>query len=192
MRSKKKLTLAVLTLTLIAVLVGPMAVAAAPNGTNGTTMVVYAPLGLRLRTGTSLSEPVLLVLYNGEQVTVLGEPVWNQGIRWSNVQVTRWGITTTGWAASAYLADYPGYVEPRDSFEGDSGCKVTASAGLRLRSEPSLSAQISRIVPYGTILVPTGDATVAADGYTWQNLYINGTSLWGAGEYLECWEGNGE
>ncbi len=187
MRSKKLLTLAVLTLALAALLAVPMAAFAAPNGANEATMVVYAPLGLRLRTGTSLSEPVLLVLYNGEQVTVLGEPVWNQGIRWSNVQVTRWGVTTTGWAASAYLANYPGYDEPRDGFIDDEGCKVTAAAGLRLRAAPSLSGAISRIVPYGTILVPTGEAVVSADGYTWQDLIINGTSLWGAREYLECW-----
>jgi uncharacterized protein YgiM (DUF1202 family) len=187
MRSKKLLSFAALVITLAAVLLGPMAVAAAPNGANGTTMVVYAPLGLRLRTGTSLSEPVLLYLVNGEQVTVLGQPVWNQGIRWSNVQVTRWGVTTTGWAASAYLANYPGYDEPRDSFVGGPGCKVTAAAGLRLRSTPSLAGAISRIVPYGTILVPTGDGPVSADGYVWQKLFINGTSLWGAKEFLECW-----
>ena len=101
--------------------------------------------------------------------------------------MTRWGITTEGWVASAYLANYPGYDEPRDGFVGGPGCKVTASAGLRLRSTPSLTGTISRIVPYGTILVPTGAPPVAADGYNWLSLYINGTSLWGAREFLECW-----
>ena len=75
MRSKKILSMAALLITLLAVLVGPMAVAAAPNGTAEVTMVVQAPLGLRLRSGTSLSEPVLLVLVNGEQVSVVGDPV---------------------------------------------------------------------------------------------------------------------
>lgn len=186
MRSKKLLSVLVLSIALAAMLLAPMAGSAAPNGTAATTMVVNAPLGLRLRTGTSLSEPVILMLLNGEQVTVIGEPVWNQGIRWSNVQVTRWGITTTGWAASAYLANYPGYAEPRGNFTNGANCKVLAPAGLRLRSAPGLTGTISRIVPYGTVLVPTGASPVSADGYTWRSLFINGTSLWGAGEFLDC------
>ncbi len=187
MRSKK-LSIIVVLAALAAILLVPMAGAAAPNGANEQTMVVQAPLGLRLRSGTSLVEPVLLALRNGEKVTVIGEPVWNQGIRWSNVRVTRWGVTTTGWAASAYLANYPGYDEPFGHFSNGPGCKVIAPAGLRLRTAPTLSGWIGRIVPYGTVLVPTGEATVAADGWTWQNLYINDVSLWGAREFLECSE----
>lgn len=183
MGKRKLFSTAVFIIALSAMLLLPLAASA----DDGTTMVVYAPLGLRLRAGASLSDAVLLVLYNGEQVTVFGDPVWNQGIRWSNVEVTRWGVTTTGWAASAYLASYPGYEEPRDHFTGEAGCKVTATAGLRLRTAPTLSGTISHIVPYGTILVPTGEADVVADGYTWTNLYTNGTSVWAANAYLECW-----
>jgi hypothetical protein len=185
MRSKK-LSIIIVLAALAVILLVPMVGAAAPNGANATTMVVHAPLGLRLRSGTSLAEPVLLFLFNGEKVTVMGEPVWNQGIRWSNVSVTRWGVTTTGWAASAYLKNYPGYDEPLGNFENGPGCKVVASSGLRLRTGPTVKASIARIVPYGTVLVPTGELPVSADGWTWQNLFINGNSLWGAREFLEC------
>ncbi len=185
MRSKK-LSFIILFAILAAMLLVPMVGAAAPNGAQEKTMVVRAPLGLRLRSGTSLVEPIHLVMFNGEKVTVIGEPVWNQGIRWSNVRVTRWGVTTTGWAASAYLANYPGYDEPFGHFHNGPGCKVTATVGLRLRTAPTLSGRIARIVPYGTVLVPTGEATVHADGWTWQSLYINNVSLWGAREFLDC------
>lgn len=185
MRSKRLLSFIVLVAVLAAALLAPLA-ASAVSPAGGTALSVNAVRGLRLRSEPNLSAPLLLALWNGERVTAIGEPVWAQGIRWSNVQVTRWGVTTTGWAASAFLTSYPGYVEPRGNFVNGANCKVLAPAGLRLRSTPSLTGAIARIVPYGTVLRPTEAATVVADGHTWRNLFINGVALWGSTTFLDC------
>jgi len=157
----------------------------APLANGEATYVVDAPLGLRLRSGPSLVDAIILVLYNGESVQVVSEPVWAQGIRWVQVEVTRNGTVYTGWCASAYLANYPGYDEPYDGYGGELGYKVTASIGLRLRSGPGLGYWVERIVPYGTVLEPTGSGTVWADGLEWRELTLNGETVWAAAMYLE-------
>lgn len=165
----------------LALALAPASLAAPPGA---TTMVVQSPLGLNVRTEAKLIAPVVIVLRNGENVTVYGDPVWNQGIRWVQVAVSRWGYNYEGWASSAYLANYPGYDEPTDAFCGK-GYKVTAPGGLRLRSAAGLKSTIVRIVPYGTIL-HGGDADpVVMDGYTWRQLKYNKQPCWAASEYLQ-------
>lgn len=170
-----------LAVVILSLLLAP-AVFAAPPGQ--TTMVVQAPLGLNVRTGSRLIDPVVIVLKNGETVTAFGESVWNQGIRWVQVSVSRWGYNYEGWCSSAYLANYPGYNEPADAFTGQ-GYKAIAPGGLKLRSGPGLSYSIMRIVPYGTILHGGTADPVVADGYTWRQLKYNQTPTWAASEYLQ-------
>lgn len=165
----------------LALALAPASLAAPPGA---TTMVVQAPLGLNVRTGHNLAAPVVIVLRNGENVTVYGQPVWRQGIRWVQVSVSRWGYNYEGWCSSAYLANYPGYDEPTDAFCGN-GYKVTAPGGLRLRSGPSLTASVVRIVPYGTILVGGPAAPVTADGYTWRQIGPALNYVWAASEFLQ-------
>ena len=160
----------------------PLAVTAAAS--IEWTNVVDAWLGLRMRTGPNLTEPITLVLYNGEEVRVKGDPIWAQGIRWSQVDVTRWSGTVEGWVASAYLANYPGYAEPVGHFEGD-GYKVTASIGLRLRTSPGLGHAVKRIVPYGAMLVETGTPDKYVDGVWWRELSLDGEPVWAAVQFLE-------
>lgn len=166
----------------LALFIAPASLAAPPAT---TTMVVQAPIGLNLRSAANLAAPVVLVLLNGETVSVAGDPIWYQGIRWTWASVTRWGYTYEGYCASAYLANYPGYDEPIDGYTGSDGYKVTAPSGLRLRSGPGLIYYVKRIVPYGTILEPTGADTVWADGYEWIQLQYNGSTVWAAKAFLQ-------
>ncbi|MEA3406745.1 MAG: hypothetical protein U9R48_01525 [Chloroflexota bacterium] len=192
---RRKLTYVIATAMLMtALFVAPLSVQAAPpvppSGDGdapptvaappieGTPTTVRAPYGLRLREGPSLTDRIILVLYNGETVYPSAGPVWNQGISWTFVHVRRWGWTYEGFCASAYLANYSGY-----SPTGESGVKVVAYGGLRLRSGPGLWYYTRRIVPYGTILQPTG-ATRWGSGLKWTQVSVNGTYLWAASKYL--------
>ena len=141
--------------------------------------VVNAPLGLKLRNGYSLTSSVVLVLYNGQTVYELASPVWNQGISWTKVRAYRWGYYYDGWCATAYLSSYGGWAAT-----GETGLKVTATGGLRLRSGAGLGYAIQRIVPSGTILAPTGAGSVWNDGIQWTQVYLNGAAVWGASDYL--------
>lgn len=178
---KGKIVRVLFVVAVLSLMLAPASVAAPPGA---TTMVVQSPLGLNVRTGSRLIDPVVIVLRNGETVTVYGEAVWNQGIRWVQVAVSRWGRNYEGWCSSAYLANYPGYDEPTDAFTGK-GYKVIAPGGVRLRTAPGLKSTVMRIVPYGTIL-RRGDADpVLADGYTWRQLKFNNQLCWAAGEFLQ-------
>jgi hypothetical protein len=173
---------------LVGLILAPMAVSAeeAAVDTGEWTTVVGARLGLRVRSGSSLSDSITFVLYNGNEVKVIGEPVFNQGIRWVELDFVRWDdVHVGGWVASSYLDNYPGYEEPYDGYEGTAGYKVTSSIGLRLRAGPGLGYWVERIVPYGTVLERTEVAGVTHNGLHWVELNVDGEGLWAASEYLD-------
>jgi uncharacterized protein YgiM (DUF1202 family) len=172
-----------LLLALALLLATPLAASA-----DTVSATVQAPKGLNLRQNPGLDATILLGLYNGETVTVLDgltTPIYANGVRWVEVGVWRWGYWYTGYAAFAYLdkyGAYGGYHEPVGEWGGSDGLKVTAGA-LNLRWGPGLAYGIGRVVPYGTVLEKTGAATVAADGYNWQQVTTGG-GLWGANAWL--------
>ncbi len=175
-------TIAVIALA--ALLCAPLAVAAddgpaAQGCTTAGDMYVTAYLGLRLRSTPSLASQQVGILWNGEHVKVIGCDVRADGILWSNVEVSRFGTTLTGWASATYLTT-GGVNTP-----GPASCEV-ATAALRLRAAPSLSGAILRIVPRGTTLLTTSTPETMADGYAWKNMTISGTSVWAAKTYLQC------
>ncbi|MBC7236042.1 MAG: hypothetical protein H5T69_09380 [Chloroflexi bacterium] len=176
---------------LLVLMLTPVAVSAAPATPSseshpvvaapplfGPPTVVRAKYGLRLRTGPSLVDPVILVLRNGETVYPGGGPVYNQGISWTYVRVIRWGRAYEGFCATAYLASFGGYTPT-----GESGLKVIAPAGLHLRLGPGTGYRVARTVPYGTILKPTGIYQWNG-GIKWTKVGIDGVFLWAAAAYL--------
>ena len=154
----------------------PVAVKAPPVQGTPTTVTAYS--GLRLREGPSLADPIILTLRYRETVYPSAGPVWNEGISWTFVGVYRGGLYYEGFCATAYLAQQ-NYVEP----EPETGLKVTAKWGLRLRSGPGKWYSIQRIVPYGTILQSTG-YTQWSGGLQWTEIAIDGLLLWAASVYL--------
>jgi len=179
MERKRKLACHVLLVAAVmAMLIVPMSVHAAPPVPGAPTRVVLAPHGLRLREDPGLCAPIILTLYNGELVYPLAGPVWNQGISWTFVRVHRWGYHYDGYCASAYLGNAGGHIP-----SGGHGLMVTAQAGLRLRSGPGTWYATRRIVPYGAVLRSTG-ASQWGGGILWKQVSINGVWLWGASSYL--------
>ncbi|MHB0856019.1 MAG: SH3 domain-containing protein [Anaerolineae bacterium] len=182
-----RLFMPVIMLVLAAVV--PMSVAAAPPNPPsvaappvfGAPTTVNAYGGLRLREGPSLSDPIILVMPNGATVYPAGEPIMNEGLSWTYVRYYGRVYYYEGFAATAYLGTGGGTVPPPSG----SGLKVTAGIGLRLRSGPGLGYAIQRVVPFGTILQPTG-ATQWADGLQWTQVTYGGLTVWAASMYLQA------
>ncbi len=188
MRGRQLLRVLLPLAVLVGLILAPMAASAedAVVADGEWTTVVGARLGLRVRSGPSLSDGITFVLYNGNEVKVVGEPTWYQGIRWVEVDFVRWDdVHVSGWVASAYLDNYPGYDEPQDGYEGTAGYKVTSSIGLRLREGPGLGYWVAKIVPYGTVLERTETAGVTHNGLHWVELDVDGVGYWAASEYLQ-------
>ena len=145
----------------------------------GAPMTVRAWGGLRLREGPSLSDRVMLVLYNGETVYPGAAPIWADGYSWTFVKVYRYGRWYQGFCANMYLVPGGGTPPPPVVH----GLKVTAAAGLRLRYAPGLAYGICCVVPYGTILQGTGN-TASASGLQWSEVIYGTRRLWAASMYL--------
>jgi hypothetical protein len=180
MGPKVKLLIRMITLlSLVGVmLLLPLSALAAPPPP-GPMVYVTAHLGLRLRQAPNLASPVIMTLSKGQPVHPLDPPVFNQGMSWTHVRVFRWGHVYEGYCATAYLSSYGG---PTPT--GETGLKVTAAGGLRLRAGPGLGYATLRIVPWGTILQPTG-VTQWGSGILWTKVRFNGTYLWAAQMYLQ-------
>lgn len=152
---------------------------AAPSSLGSPTTVV-AKEGLWLREGPMLSDPTVLCLANGETVYPSAGPMWNQGIEWVWVIVYRHGVSYQGFCAAAHLANYGGYAPTSES-----GLKVVAPWGLRLRTCPGKACKVGRIVPYGTVLATTGTVQWAG-GIQWSEVYIDGVTMWAATSYMQA------
>jgi uncharacterized protein YgiM (DUF1202 family) len=143
------------------------------------TTTVVAPVGLKLRTGAGLTRAVILTLRNGETVFPISDLVANQGISWVRLRVFRAGVCFEGWASAAFLARWASVAPP---VAGER--RVTASAGLRLRSGPGTSFAVLRIVPLGTRLGFTGGEQ-SADGIVWVRVRVDGREFWAARNFVE-------
>jgi len=178
---KTKRILVVLLLATCLLLSLPLAALAEPAAAPAAsgTKVVTAQAGLKLRSGPGLGYGVITVLSYGQPVTPISGPVWGDGISWTYVKVHRGGYWYEGYCATTYL----GYGGGHPPAPGGHGLQVTAAAGLRLRSGPGTGYAVWRVVPYGTILRPTG-AQRWGNGLLWSQVVIGGSYLWGASAYL--------
>lgn len=61
--------------------------------------------------------------------------------------------------------------------------RVTASAGLRLRSGPGTTYSIQAVAPAGTILKSTGNISWTG-GWSWVEVMYGGRLLWASAKYL--------
>lgn len=165
-------------------LMWPAAAAAAPLSAAEWTYVVDAPLGLRLHNEAGLLTDVLLVLYEGEDVRVEGDPVYVDGLWWRQVRVERRAGDFTGWVASAYLANGSAEMATEGPESGDVYV-VTARPGLKLRTAAGLTAAIVSRVPRGTRLQATGAGVRRVDGLVWRQFSLGDETVWAADAYLE-------
>ena len=172
-----------LLLAVALLLLTPLAASA-----DAVTATVQAPKGLNLRENPGLNEPILLGLYDGETVSILdglSTAIYSNGVRWVEVGVWRWGYWYTGYCAFCLPESVWGLRRlPRAQGRVDG---PRWPQGHRRRAQPALGPRpgvcIGRVVPYGTVLEKTAAATVAAYGYTWQQVDVGG-GLWGANTWL--------
>jgi uncharacterized protein YgiM (DUF1202 family) len=131
---------------------------------------------LNLRQGAGLSYAVIVTLWQGAPLTIIGAPVAASGHTWYPV---RTGYGTEGWVAGEFLS--AGTVPSPDFPEGST---AETTARLNVRSGAGLSYAVIVTLWDGAPVTITG-APVAADGYTWYPIRTGyGTECWVAGEYL--------
>lgn len=143
----------------------------------GDEVVVNTDI-LNLRANPSLSATILMTLPSGTALTVTGGPTTAEGHTWYQVK-TAGGVT--GWVAGEFLA--AGGDNGGATYKVGDKVIVNTDA-LNLRSAAGTSAPVVKVLATGTALTVTGGPT-SADGYTWYQVKTaDGTSGWGAGEYL--------
>jgi uncharacterized protein YgiM (DUF1202 family) len=181
--NRTRRALATVSLLVVIALVVPSMVLSAPSMAAEWTYVVNARLGLRMHAEAGLLSKITLVLYNGEDVRVEGDPAYADGLWWSQVRVERRAGEFVGWVASAHLANYE---EAEDSEGPESGpvYVVTARLGLNLRSSAGLRGVVLHTVPTGTRLVATDAAVRQVDGLTWREFALADETVWAAEPFV--------
>jgi len=184
MKSASRTGMTAVILALLVTLMWPAVAAAAPLSAAEWTYVVDAPLGLRLHDKAGLLTDVLLVLYEGEDVRVEGDAVYQDGLWWRQVRVERRAGDFTGWVASAYLANSGAEIATGGPESGDVYV-VTARLGLKLRTAAGLTAAVVSRVPEGTRLQATGAGVRRVDGLVWRQFSLGDGTVWAADAYVE-------
>jgi len=148
----------------------------------GIAVLVASPTGsAALRAQPTGSAPLVRALLNGTPLTITGASRGAEGQIWWPVQ----GDGVAGWLVAVVLV--PGVAPPGSSPApapaptaiGD-GVAVVVNApggGANLRSQPSTTAAIVRVVASGTTLRVTG-ASRDAEGYVWWPVQGDGVAGW--------------
>ncbi len=157
---------------------------------------------VNLRTAASTSSPSLGVISSGTTVAVTGPSVTSGGLIW--VPVT--SSLGSGWIAGNYLASNPTVTPTRTPAPPTStqtpggsaptrtatrppggfipGDAVRTTANVNLRSAPSTSATVIRVIPGKTEGVVTGPG-VKSGGTTFYLVSVSGSAGYVAGSYLQ-------
>ncbi len=146
---------------------------------------------LRVRAEPSLSASIIAGLGNETVVEQLADAARDSdGHRWVRVKAATGGRLVTGWVASEYLTRIgQGGSQATDGIAETSETthRVTATS-LRLRTEPSTSADITVELVNGTVVVRLADPAQEGDGHRWVRVKTtaDGRSVegWVASEYL--------
>lgn len=152
--------------------------------------------GLRLRDGPSFDAATLMVIPEGAEVAVIGEPRWDEARNvWA--EVSYGGVS--GFAFGAFLAvkfgdpgARPAGVSVATQPAGASAIAVGSSVevvktdgqGLNIRSRPGYSAPVAGIAPEGTVLRVIAGPRVDDRGITWWGVDYGGLQGWAHGSYL--------
>ena len=130
--------------------------------------------GVRMRAQPDTSAAIVVNnLGPGTMVTTVSDQVVSaDGYDWRNVQTA---AGQTGWVASQFLV----LDQSAERFS-------VTSDGVRMRAQPSISAQIViSNLAQGAIVTALSDQTVSAGGYTWRNVQAStGQDGWIADAFL--------
>lgn len=108
--------------------------AGAANATFPVGANVVTTAALNVREGAGLGYPIIVTLWEGAPVTIIGAPVWADDYEW---YLIRTGYGTEGWVAGNYLSY--GTVDSPDFAEGDN---VVTTSALNLREGAGLSYSV--------------------------------------------------
>lgn len=148
----------------------------ASNATFPVGANVVTTARLNVREGAGLDYSIIVTLWEGAPVTIIGEPVWADDYEW---YLIRTGYGTEGWVAGEFLS--AGTVPSPDFPEGST---AYTTAALNVREGAGLSYSVIVTLPEGAPVTITG-APVAASGFNWYPIVTNdGTEGWVAGAYL--------
>ena len=150
---------------------------AEPGGNEGTQVGAGGPLfrvttgGARLRAAPGTSAPILIADLgaSAELVAVDDQLVPGDGYTWRHVRAPDGQV---GWVAAELLEAVPPTLY------------VVTDDGVRLRSAPGLSGQITTRLAKGTVVTDLRAAVERADGHDWRHIAANGSRGWVAADYL--------
>jgi peptidoglycan/xylan/chitin deacetylase (PgdA/CDA1 family)/uncharacterized protein YraI len=141
----------------------------------GDTVRVTA--GLYLRTGPGTGSSVTTTMPTGTICTVVAGPTLANGYAWYQLD-TPYG---RGWAADVALEKTTTTPPPSGSFAPGETVRVTA--GLYLRTAPSLTSGVITTMPTGTVCTIVSGPSPSG-GYTWYQVDTPYGRGWAAGEFL--------
>lgn len=172
-------------------------------GQGGTTLhfrvARVSPDPLNLRAEPSTSAAVVARLAEGTLVEPLGPAADADGLVWVQVQAAN---GTEGWAAGKFLdiaaakpdlddAPPPSAPErvapapsPQPEAAGSTGAFRVNTDGIRLRAEPSTSAEILAELRSGALVDADDSATVSGSGFEWRHVNVGGKVGWVASQFL--------
>jgi uncharacterized protein YraI len=149
-----------------------------PTGKFENGDVVRVTENLNMRSGASTGNGVIAVLPAGTTGTVVGGPQTGSGYTWWQIETSR----GTGWVVEDWLAADGGGTTPPPTGKFSIGERVTTTDNLNMRSSPSTSSSVVRLLPQGTSgTVLDGPRT--GSGYTWWQL----DTSYGSGWVVEDW-----
>lgn len=139
---------------------------------------------LHMRDAPSLAGLIIAGISTDQVLTIIDGPVVADGYTWYRVSIG--GIGTVGWVAGEFLvptSTSPGTGTGTGFAFGD--VVLVTADGLNLRAAPGVGGAVVVQLLAGTTALIIGDP-VAADGYTWYQVVINGSgdTGWAAGEFL--------
>ena len=160
-----------------------------------------SPDPLNLRAEPSTSAALVARLTEGTLVEPLGPAAEADGLVWVQVQA---GNGAEGWAAGKFLdiavampdaestpaphvADVPAPAPPPPPQVEAAGQTVTFRVntdGIRLRAEPSTSAEILAELRSGTLVDADDSAPVSGSGFEWRHVTVGGQVGWVASQFL--------
>jgi uncharacterized protein YgiM (DUF1202 family) len=129
--------------------------------------------GLNLREDASSSANVISVLPDGTFAVIIDGPFSDGTIDWYLVQVD----STSGYVAGEFLVNAATDVIPVDS------TVYVSTDALNLRSDASTSSGILTELPTNTVATVL-DGPVDADGYSWYQVDVDGTTGWVVRDFL--------
>jgi uncharacterized protein YgiM (DUF1202 family) len=134
---------------------------------------------LNLRFDPSIDADVIAVLHWGDVVTLISDEVTAEGYTW--VQVTVDATGDSGWVATEFIGeDAGGWGDATPGAE-----RYVDTDVLNLRTGPGLDYSVVTGLPYGTLVVATGNSHVTG-GYDWWEVDVEDRGLtgWVASELL--------